>query len=531
MRAAVPRALAALVVASALVALWRGGGDHLRPPGRDRARATSAPRATAPDPRVVTLSKTPLVRDAATSSTPRRPGASGDEPLVGGETPDADPSAGGDPDDRTRTLCVVAPYRARAVPSGVDERARFVAYLLRWLRVVARIDDARVWIVEQVPPDEFRFNRGWLLNLGVVAGRLVDGCTYFALHDVDLLPVDPSLPYGRFPAERPTHLSPPGRHPEYAYSRFNGGAWTFTWEQLLDIDGYSHAYWGWGQEDDDLGARMRDAGASRDVPNETAATCPGRVRECAFDPRTRECGREPYSEHAKLFRDVPARVHLGVALPKTRTLVEGTCFWHAHEGGFSRDALESAFSGGAADGSLGGADAFFFGRPDAAFARGREWRDVLAGTFRRDRSTGIGALAPAACGGSDEGGADAGVRPPRPGHGFELAALETVDVALGEDGVAREVRATPHACEAARRGRRRRETEGRNRWSGNIFFRDACEVFSSRVGRRGGGLGAGAGESEQAPSGGEFRYARLRARLTCDEDAAPWCVGERGSGE
>ena len=342
MRAAVPRALAALVVASALVALWRGGGDHLRPPGRDRARATSAPRATAPDPRVVTLSKTPLVRDAATSSTPRRPGASGDEPLVGGETPDADPSAGGDPDDRTRTLCVVAPYRARAVPSGVDERARFVAYLLRWLRVVARIDDARVWIVEQVPPDEFRFNRGWLLNLGVVAGRLVDGCTYFALHDVDLLPVDPSLPYGRFPAERPTHLSPPGRHPEYAYSRFNGGAWTFTWEQLLDIDGYSHAYWGWGQEDDDLGARMRDAGASRDVPNETAATCPGRVRECAFDPRTRECGREPYSEHAKLFRDVPARVHLGVALPKTRTLVEGTCFWHAHEGGFSRDALESA---------------------------------------------------------------------------------------------------------------------------------------------------------------------------------------------
>ena len=86
-------------------------------------------------------------------------------------------------------------------------------------------------------------------------------------------------------------------------------------------------------------------------------------------------------------------------------------------------------------------------------------------------------------------------------------------------------------CEAARRGRRRRETEGRNRWSGNVFFRDACEVFSSRVGRRGGGLGAYAGESEQAPSGGEFRYARLRARLTCDEEAVPWCVGERGSGE
>jgi len=26
------------------------------------------------------------------------------------------------------------------------------------------------------------------------------------------------------------------------------------------IDGYSHAYWGWGQEDDDLGARLRHLG-------------------------------------------------------------------------------------------------------------------------------------------------------------------------------------------------------------------------------------------------------------------------------
>ena len=61
--------------------------------------------------------------------------------------------------------------------------------------------------------DEYRFNRGWLLNAGIAAARLTDGCDYFALHDIDLLPVDPRLPYGAPPSEAPVHLSPPGIHP------------------------------------------------------------------------------------------------------------------------------------------------------------------------------------------------------------------------------------------------------------------------------------------------------------------------------
>jgi hypothetical protein len=34
--------------------------------------------------------------------------------------------------------------------------------------------------------DEYRFNRGWLLNAGIAAARLTDGCDYFALHDIDV---------------------------------------------------------------------------------------------------------------------------------------------------------------------------------------------------------------------------------------------------------------------------------------------------------------------------------------------------------
>ena len=230
MATVLPRALAALILASALVALWRGGGDHLRPPGRL--------------PRVEFSPSTRL----ATPASPRNATA----PL----------------------LCVVAPHRPRdGVASAEPER--FAAYLSRWLPRVAGARRHRVWIVEQ--RDEYRFNRGWLLNVGVAAARLVDGCDVFALHDVDLLPLDPRLPYASLP-DVPIHLSPPGIHPEYVYPTFRGGAWLFTWEQLLAVDGYSHAYWGWGQEDDDLGARLAHARVVPGVPFRIPARDPGTSR-------------------------------------------------------------------------------------------------------------------------------------------------------------------------------------------------------------------------------------------------------------
>jgi xylosylprotein 4-beta-galactosyltransferase len=123
--------------------------------------------------------------------------------------------------------------------------------------------------------------------------------------------VDPRLPYG-VPPPAPLHLSPPGIHPEYMYPSFKGGSWLFTWEQLLTIDGYSHAYWGWGQEDDDLGARLRHAGVAHvksfsypgqrdasattdEAPVGPTQPCTGRVQQCDHDPGERDCGVYPYS--------------------------------------------------------------------------------------------------------------------------------------------------------------------------------------------------------------------------------------------
>ena len=191
--------------------------------------------------------------------------------------------------NKQRRLCVIAPHRPRDGNGGSSdpEPERFAAYFARWLPRVANVQDFSVFVVEQ--EDEYRFNRGWLMNIGVAVARVVDGCQIFALHDVDLLPVDARLPYGSYGQSEegdstgtlgtgggfgvhekkkeakkhkvpsPTHLSPPGVHPEYVYPSFKGGAWLFTWTTLLELNGYANVFWGWGREDDDLGARMRDA--------------------------------------------------------------------------------------------------------------------------------------------------------------------------------------------------------------------------------------------------------------------------------
>ena len=77
------------------------------------------------------------------------------------------------------------------------------------------------------------------------------------------------------------------------------------------MNGYSHAYWGWGQEDDDLGARMRDA----NVTHARAFDYPGPRREedgekpgdgAVHGPRPKLPPRRPRPDGPRLRR-VPLR--------------------------------------------------------------------------------------------------------------------------------------------------------------------------------------------------------------------------------
>ncbi|KAL5111885.1 hypothetical protein TcWFU_004026 [Taenia crassiceps] len=104
------------------------------------------------------------------------------------------------------------------------------------------------YIVNQA--DDYRFNRGSLLNVGVRESEIMESqhfessmsertqpqpaCSMLALHDVDLLPTDEDL-------------------------RYIGGAIIISRESYKLINGFSNRFWGWGQEDDEFGLRIREA--------------------------------------------------------------------------------------------------------------------------------------------------------------------------------------------------------------------------------------------------------------------------------
>ncbi|KAB7501708.1 Beta-1,4-galactosyltransferase 7 [Armadillidium nasatum] len=99
--------------------------------------------------------------------------------------------------------------------------------------------------------DGLRFNRASLLNAGFLeTSREFD---YVALHDVDLIPKNPSLIYS-FPSEGPFHVAAPHLHPRYHYPTFIGGILL-----IQRVDGLSNKYWGWGLEDDEFYARLTEA--------------------------------------------------------------------------------------------------------------------------------------------------------------------------------------------------------------------------------------------------------------------------------
>jgi xylosylprotein 4-beta-galactosyltransferase len=112
----------------------------------------------------------------------------------------------------------------------------------------------RFIVINQI--DNFRFNRAFLLNVGFKEAPT--SCTYFALHDVDLLPLNPNLSYA-FPQKGPFHVASPEYHPKYDYPTFTGGILLIRRDHFAKVNGMSTRYWGWGLEDDEFRARLVEA--------------------------------------------------------------------------------------------------------------------------------------------------------------------------------------------------------------------------------------------------------------------------------
>lgn len=145
-------------------------------------------------------------------------------------------------------LGVIVPYRNREAHLNT-----FIPAIKKKLKK-DKIDYELI-IVEQSSKQSF--NRGKLLNIGV-AKALGLGCTYVALHDVDMVPIDADYSY----VDRPTHLATNfisnKKEKRIIFDGYFGGVTLFPINDFLKVNGYSNNYWGWGYEDDDLLFRCKE---------------------------------------------------------------------------------------------------------------------------------------------------------------------------------------------------------------------------------------------------------------------------------
>ncbi|KAJ8316960.1 hypothetical protein KUTeg_004864 [Tegillarca granosa] len=142
-------------------------------------------------------------------------------------------------------MAVVVPFRDR-----IEALVEFAPFMHNYLNK-RKIRHA-FYVINQ--GDNFRFNRGALINIGYIESRAE--CDHICMHDVDTIPVNPNITYP-YPEKGPFHVSSPDIHPRNHYKSFVGGILIIRNEHFKELNGFSNRYWGWGAEDDDFGIRMR----------------------------------------------------------------------------------------------------------------------------------------------------------------------------------------------------------------------------------------------------------------------------------
>lgn len=137
-------------------------------------------------------------------------------------------------------LAVLVPFRDRW-----EELMIFVPYMNQFLTNQHVLHE--IWIIHQTDNHRYmyticlinyndihRFNRAMLMNAGYeLTSR---SCDYLVMHDVDLLPRNPSLNYS-YPSNgsSPYHISAPHLHPLYHYKKYIGGILMMTREDFKKV--------------------------------------------------------------------------------------------------------------------------------------------------------------------------------------------------------------------------------------------------------------------------------------------------------
>ena len=150
-------------------------------------------------------------------------------------------------------LAIIVPYRDRQ-----DHLDVFVPHMHQFLK--DKGIDYTIYIAEQT--DDRPFNYGKLCN--IVVKELPEEYTYFAFHDIDMLPIDDSCDYN-YPLE-PTHLATKVQAHEnkLPYPQYFGGVILINREDFEEANGYSNEYWGYGFEDLDLRFRLKEVSETKE---------------------------------------------------------------------------------------------------------------------------------------------------------------------------------------------------------------------------------------------------------------------------
>jgi len=152
-------------------------------------------------------------------------------------------------------LTILIPFKNREENLKV-----FIPYFHNFMKNNFSDIKYEIIIIEQ--GNDKLFNKGILFNIGFL---LTSGNTdYYALHDVDQLPISSDYSYNNEPCHLCVNAIEQGtdgvlKNP-YVKEKYQhkGGAITLSKELYLMANGHSNNYWGWGLIDDDFSFRLFD---------------------------------------------------------------------------------------------------------------------------------------------------------------------------------------------------------------------------------------------------------------------------------
>uniref|UniRef100_A0A914LBF5 Beta-1,4-galactosyltransferase 7 n=1 Tax=Meloidogyne incognita TaxID=6306 RepID=A0A914LBF5_MELIC len=160
--------------------------------------------------------------------------------------------------DSSHQLCLLFPFKNRW------DLAQFTIPKIDVFLKSQLINLSKFIIINQT--DNLRFNRASLLNIGALQAK-EENCDYIALHDIDIVPLNPALNYSYPGIGQLFHITPGKYHPikRYDYKSYIGGVLLITLNDFIKINGMSNNFWGWGLEDDEFFQRLREAGLSNNI--------------------------------------------------------------------------------------------------------------------------------------------------------------------------------------------------------------------------------------------------------------------------